>query len=508
MPLFIFDVTHILKHVGLYLSRRDIMYCSLVSFEWSQVFRHLFWSNFEVGNIDYAQLLTQPGHQEILEKNAPTIQTLIVRYSPKIMPLLEYLQEAPEILNSKRLTRLVLKHDGKLQDQNEVMDVEVLIKLLSITGKNLEELDANMDLLTRLAPSEFRKLRDSFQGLGCLRNLEFKGENRYVVPLLGFVLRYCPESVESLVFDFPVSQQSHPIGHWGFVEPNPEVNPTTEDLIASFWEKATQTNIQRIQLPRFLNSHEKTTLIPFLKYRCQNLKEWKSVSMTRPNEIIVELNETINRFCPQLSNLEFKDILLENRFIYPQIIRGCQGLQSLTVTGKVRDARGVLKAIVESQRETIKMIRWRASGGFPGGDGIEGELDIENVLKKCRKLERLETTFEDTKCFYSGQVVGAIWIRDEEVEDDKEGKGDKESEGGKDDGDKGGEKDKEGGGDKEEKKKEGEKEMPKEQSDGQQLTNSRLYWGCRSTIVYLDITFYPAKHIIDKKRFKKRVEDT
>ncbi|KAF9957208.1 hypothetical protein BGZ65_002206, partial [Modicella reniformis] len=151
--------------------------------------------------------------------------------------------------------------------------------------------------------------------------------------------------------------------------------------------------------------------------------------------------------CPLLENLSFHDVLPEMLSVYPQIVRACHALKTLSVTGTVHDARQIVQAVFQYHTKNITRVRWTGGGGFLGG------LNMEEFLRLCPSLERFETryTLTDSNKFTAGQgATGSMWINDGLVP------------------------------------------LP---SPNEVVP---MYWVCHATLTHLDVTFYPMKNISDK----------
>ncbi|KAF9103880.1 ASTRA complex subunit, partial [Mortierella sp. AM989] len=457
MPVSIFDLPHILERVCLDLPTKDIVSCSTVNFQWNRVIQPLTWRDFKIKDVDYAQLLGQESSLETFKKNAPTIQTLTAQYSTNLPPILEYLQQNPETI-SNRLTRLVMVCDGSMGSSDTW---DALIKLLLITEKHLEHLDVNIYRVPLWNRHNTDQPKIMFRGLRSLKTMVFKGQEPMFGSTLGAFLKYCPESLESLDFDFPMVERHEPILQWDFgVNLDDNVLLTDDEIVTLFWQDATPTNIQTLRLPNSLRFCEKLTIIPFLKYRCPKLTTWEPVSIVRPIAV-GQVAESLRTGCLQVENLVFNDLLMEFLPVYPRIIKACHGLKSLTIAGKIHDARDVVHAVVQTHAKTMRAIRWTGGGGFNGG------MDMEDFLRLCSNLERLETTYSKSiDNFSTGQgAIGAMWIKDEPP-------------------------------------------LPVAAKPRSQSGTKYFYWACHATLTHLDVTFYPDRNVLDDERFKKQIELT
>ncbi|KAG0225641.1 hypothetical protein BGX31_007577 [Mortierella sp. GBA43] len=171
----------------------------------------------------------------------------------------------------------------------------------------------------------------------------------------------------------------------------------------------------------------------------------------------VRFGEALNMGCPLLENLVFHDLEPELLSTYPQIVAACNTMKTLTITGKVHDARQIVKAVLGYQARNITRVRWTGGGGFGGG------LDMEEFLQLCPKLERFETTSTSVKF---GKVTvnqgaqGSMWIKDQVLPIQPPGEA------------------------------------------------TPTYWACHATLTHLDVTFFPQKNIVNMMRFRRQVEHT
>ncbi|KAF9899389.1 hypothetical protein BX616_003068 [Lobosporangium transversale] len=455
MPLSIFDLPHILEQISVGLSRQDILSCSLVCYSWSRVFGPLCWRHFEAPQVDYVKVFSNPELTEIFQNRAPTIQTLTIKYSDKMWPLVHYFRQNPGVLsNNSNLTRFVFELNQSLSYvYDEFNGLGMMFQLLSMTESHLVHLVIHSSGFPIHLRALLNDSRQRFPLLRKLRTMEIKSTSvdsyyhSYLpAPSLAILLRYCPESLESLVIDFPMRGANE--GVWG------------QD-IQSFWSDATATNIRHLRLPKMLRWSEQSIIIPFLRLRCPELRTLETIPSIRASEGGA-VAEALSFHCMKLEHMIFEDIRPEVLPLYAQIIRSChQGLRSLTVKGYVHDAREVVRAIAQGpSARTITKIVWTGGGGFNGG------LDLNILLESCSSLERLETGVGAT---------GSIWIRDEP--------------------------------------------LPRSLFSTSSSTSTALittlpdpkkiiFWACYATLTHLDVIFSLDTTVTDEERFRQQIEHT
>ncbi|KAG0307140.1 hypothetical protein BGZ98_000959 [Dissophora globulifera] len=289
-----------------------------------------------------------------------------------------------------------------------------------------------------------------------LKTLSFKGDGTISPRDLTIILRTYPPTLESLEIDYPNIYVDRVVALWDLYSDGPTDWERYDDptnswrLLAWFWSGAPQSSIRRLVLPRCDGYPEKIcpVLLLFLKHRGGKLAHFKLPNMEpapRPKDLITALSR-----CPEIRHLEFESITREMLLLYPAAIQACRSLESLTVSGSVFDARGVIQALVDHHASTIKRIRWTGGGGFEGG------LDLELFLKTCPNLERLETS-HGSLVSYTGQgASGSMWI----------------------------------------------KNIPLPS------TPDLMQWICWANLTYLDITFYVDRNIVDEQQFRDQIELT
>ncbi|KAG0303814.1 hypothetical protein BGZ98_006243 [Dissophora globulifera] len=402
----IFDLPHILELIGHNLPWHDILSSARVCYSWNQVFEPLAWRNLELGAFDYTKLLAESTSLNLLADRAPTVHSLTIRYAEPMWAFLDYIDGHPGLF-SNNLTRLTMtSKDERSYDH----PVRMLLRWLNIAKDHLEHLDVSIHRLAMASAfSTPDTVQTSFLSLRSLRSMALQCDSLMQGRDLAVMLRYCPESLEFLRIECPIRETYDPVGFWRTVQAPATINSEAA-LLEFFWQEATPTNIQTLQLPCSFRKNELTTLIPFLRLRCPKLTTWDGVPLMRP-AVGTNLAQVLSTSCLQLEDITFHDVSVEMLALYPLIIRSCHGLKSLTITGKVHDAKDVVQAVTQSQARTITRIRWTGSGGF------HGRMDMEEILRSCSSLERLETTFSQTYNFFSGQgAAGAMWIKDGPLE--------------------------------------------------------------------------------------------
>ncbi|KAG0361824.1 hypothetical protein BC939DRAFT_506824 [Gamsiella multidivaricata] len=461
MPLTIFDIPHVLEQISLNLPPKDVVSCALVCYAWSQILRPLTWRNFELGDKDYEALLSDPEFVKTLTNRAPTIRTLTVQFSMKQTPLINYLERHPELL-SEKLSRIVMRHKSYMHAH---YTLSVLLPLLSLAADGLQELDVSLKYLPEITLSSFHDMQTKFSKLSGLRMMTLQGD----VPLLGqqlaTLLRCCPESVEALRIDYTMELDYDPIHSWSFVLDNGQGGE--QGLLQHFWANATPTNIRTLKLPCNIKTNELTTIVPFFRLRCPKLTTLESVPIVQTS-VLNQVVEALSNHCPMLENVVFQDLAFEELPIYLRILRACHPLKSVTISGHVHDARELVQVLIQYHARSLTHIRWTGGGGFQEG------MDLEDLIRVCSNLERLETTYEHSyKNFSSGQgAAGTMWITDEPILPALESLSLSSS------------------------------------SSPSSSSSSSFFWACYATLTHLDITFFPQKEVEDEERFMLRVEDT
>ncbi|KAI8601664.1 hypothetical protein EDD21DRAFT_353476 [Dissophora ornata] len=460
----IFDLPHVLEGIRDGLAPKDVASCALVCHSWSLIFGPFSWRAFVLKEKDYAKLLSEQSTRKLFDTRVHTIEDLTIIAHQALRPFETHFRNHPELLQNQ-LTRISLSGDCRHTSQFNDETTETVLQLIERNEAQL----VHVEVWVAELPDRFvDRLTIVFPRMKALRTLSLRGDKSISIRDLNVILRNYPPQVESLEIDYTLTGYKLQVRQWnlyGILDDQDWVgyHDTTDDwpLLAWYWSGAPQSNIRRLVLPKCSEYPEGTCpgVLLFLKHRCHKMVEFKLPAMNpvpRPKDVATALGR-----CPKIRHLEFEGIAREMLPIYPSAIRACHALESLTVSGSVFDARDVMKAIVDTHASTIKKIRWTGGGGFTGG------LDLEEFLRSCPNLERLETSYGDMNSFTGQGAVGSLWIRDQPVPS-----------------------------------------FVASLPPSSIPPPNPVYWACQSSLTYLDVLFCPDRKSLKMQQLREQVEFT
>ncbi|KAF9353478.1 hypothetical protein BGX26_008765 [Mortierella sp. AD094] len=517
--IFIFDLPHILQAIGENLSGPDIQSCALVCHSWSLIFVPLSWTKFSLSNRDYARLLTHPGSKTLFDKRVHTIRDLSIHGHSCLAPLETHIKSNPELLLNQ-LTRICYVGYGFVTNENgepvirenyqdspaATSTIDMLFEIMERNANHLLDLEMWMYHWNQ---SFVSKLTSLFLRSTFLKTAILKGNQQSPMSLqnLSLILQCYPASLESLEISYAPTSYYDGVIWWtsgGNWDDTSYWSGEGVDDLAWYWSQVKPSNLQKLILPkpqlRIFPEGTCPVIQPFLRTRGEKLKSFRLPRMNpNPKTFAAALER-----CVELRELEFDRIEPAMAELFRATIKACQRLESLVVSGCVEDAQDVVNTVVSTHALNMKRIKWT------GGGGLDGGLDLEVFLRSCPNLERLETTFGSLYNFADQGAIGGLRIRDEPLPNFPTVAAASMS----------------------------------THEDGLDISLSSLtleesststapiaefatsstssspssltpvyptlppksYWPCRTTLTYLDVSFYPDRKISNEKQFRDQIE--